>query len=121
MSTKTKTPSKSTSQFEKEFREELQKMDPLDLPKVKAMLKAIMETYTKTPSRKKFVPVTHAECGAYIIQFREWLRAQGGKAADQAFSNIEWLQIAANNKVTEKGQRDVTRARNQLNAFFSDK
>ena len=84
-----------------------------------------MSTRTKTTSKsktaKKFVPVTHAEANAYCIQFREWLRAQGGKEADRAFSNIEWLQIAANYQVTKRAQREVTRARNQLKKFFSGK
>jgi hypothetical protein len=109
MSTKTKSPSKK--QLKKELREELEKLDPQDIPAVKAFVKA-------KGGKQKFIPVTQVEVHDYNFRFAEWLETVGGKAAVQAFYSIQLMQIYANHQATELGQKQVRKTRSNLTRFF---
>ena len=91
-----------------------------------------MPTRTKPPSRtrkttkttktvKKFVPVTWGEYHDFNTRFSDWLKSEFGKEAARVLTNLEFLNMAAENGVTKKGQPYITQARNQLNKFFSNK
>lgn len=81
-----------------------------------------MNTKSKTRKTKQtapaFVPVSFREVYGYQDKFVEWLERQGGKQAKAAFYGLQYLDIASRNGVTEKGQKEVMRARRSLQKFL---
>lgn len=77
--------------------------------------------FAKTKSTKQFVPVTNAEAIDFEKKFLDRLETCFGKEVRTAFTELEFLKIAAENGVTEMGQGYVTKARRHLSKFLGVK
>lgn len=109
---------KTSKTIDDQFREALQELDADDMAAVREFIQAVKETRPNGKTAKKFVPVTEAEAGTYLLAFGDWLRANCSPEAERALFSINFLRLAKKKNLSPDGQKDVTRARNELNKLL---